>query len=63
MFASPLEHSTYLHERFLNITVNGVPHLCDHIGWFCGNLGCLSTTDTSVHWSVSDLPQNPCTSQ
>jgi hypothetical protein len=35
---------SYLRKRFLDIAVDGVPHLGNHIGWLGGNLSCLNTT-------------------
>ena len=58
-----MESLAYLREGFLDVAVNGAPHLGDHIGRFSGNLGCLNTIDASVNWSVPDPPRNPCTSQ
>lgn len=47
---------SYPRECLLDIAVDGVPHLGNHIGWLGGNLGCINTTDTSLHWLPQTYP-------
>lgn len=50
--------SSYLRKCFLNVAVDRVPHLGDHISWLGGNLGCIITAGTFVHWKTQLTPES-----
>lgn len=52
----------YLRKRFLDIAVDGIPHLGDHIGRLRGNLNPISTTGAFAYKYALGLPRNPSTS-
>lgn len=63
MLCTGQQPHSYPCKRFVDITIDGVPHLGNHIGRLGGNLSCVSTTDLFVDGCALDLPQNPSTSQ